>query len=100
MLLRPVSAGLAALVLSACGANRYCVVEQEYQRAQTVPELQPADGLILPQSPSALRLPAAPAERLPFGTVNEEGAGVCLDKPPDFIEPPEEATPAPPAKAS
>lgn len=100
MLLRLASAGLAGLLLSACGINRYCMVEQEYQRAQTVPDLRPVDGLALPYSPSALRLPPAPAERVPFGTAAEDGSGVCLDKPPEFIEPPEESAPPPPAKTS
>ncbi|MGQ0620669.1 MAG: hypothetical protein ACT4QA_12245 [Panacagrimonas sp.] len=100
LLLRLVFATTVIVALSACGANRYCVVEQEYQRAEMVPELQPAEGLTLPQSPSALKLPARPASFVPFGTLSDSGSGVCLDKPPAFVEPPE---PAPsdtaPAKA-
>lgn len=81
--------GASVLVLSACGANRYCVIDQPYQSAATVPELKPVEGLSLPQSPSALRLPAAPAERVPFGTLDADGMGVCLDKPPILVKPPE-----------
>lgn len=93
MLLRLLFAGTVVLTLSACGANRYCVVEQEYQSAETVPELKSAEGLTLPQSPSALKLPPPPAERVPFGTVSDSGSGICLDKPPAFVEPPEQVPP-------
>lgn len=83
------------LVLSACGANRYCLVEQEYQRAEVASELQPAEGLSLPESPSALRLPPAPAKPVPFGVANAKGVGNCLDKPPRLAAKPV----APPAAA-
>lgn len=68
--------------LSACGVNRYCVTQQDYQIAGVVPELQAAGDLELPQSPSALRLPPPPASRVPFGKVADDGSISCLDQPP------------------
>jgi hypothetical protein len=72
-------------------------VEQEYQRAAIAPDLQPVEGLSLPESPSALRLPPAPAKNVPFGTEGPEGEGVCLDKPPRMAAPASSPAPATPA---
>jgi uncharacterized lipoprotein len=72
---------MACATLAACSTNNYCLVEQDYQKAESVPELRSADGLAMPDSPSALRLPPAPASTVPFGFKGEEG-GVCLDQPP------------------
>lgn len=77
--------------LGACGANSYCLVPQEYQNARTVPELRPVEGLVIPESPSALRLPKAPADPQPFGKKSESGIGICLDKPPRLKLPAKEA---------
>jgi hypothetical protein len=86
-------------LLAACGTNSYCLVEKEYQQARIVPELRSAEGLKMPNSPSALRLPPAPTNPEPFGVKDSEGAGVCLDKPPAMAEPaaPEPATKQQPA---
>lgn len=78
---------VACSSLSACGVNSYCLVEQDYQKAQVVPELQPVDGLEIPVSPSALRLPDAPANPAPFGRAAEDGSGMCLDRPPELTLP-------------
>lgn len=77
----------ACVALSACGMNSYCLVEQDYQKAQVVPELQPVDGLEIPVSPSALRLPDAPADPAPFGQRAKDGSGMCLDRPPELTLP-------------
>lgn len=90
LLLLAVSLGLCA-----CGANSYCLVPQKYERAETVPELKSIEGLEIPSSPSALRLPPKPAESVPFGRKAEDGSGICLDKPPRLAQP----TPAPVAPA-
>jgi uncharacterized lipoprotein len=82
-------------LLSACSTNSYCLAEQDYQKARVVPELRSAEGLNMPNSPSALRLPPAPAQSEPFGRTDAEGGGVCLDQPPAMAQP---ATPAAPAK--
>ncbi|MGQ0530821.1 MAG: hypothetical protein ACT4PG_13655 [Panacagrimonas sp.] len=73
---------MACCGLSGCGVSAYCLVKQDYQSAEVVPELRPADGLAIPNSPSAMRLPPKPAQTVPFGTRAEDGSGVCLDKPP------------------
>lgn len=85
----------SVMLLGACSTNSYCLSEQDYQKARVVPELRSAEGLTMPNSPSALRLPAAPASNEPFGVKDSEGAGVCLDKPPAMATP---AAPTEPAK--
>ena len=84
-------------LLAACSTNSYCLAKHDYQKARVVPELRSADGLQMPNSPSALRLPPEPASIQPFGTADKEGAGVCLDKPPAMAQPaePTEATTKP-----
>lgn len=77
---------VACCTLSACGVNRYCVTQQSYQVAGVVPELKPVGELDLPQSPSALRLPPPPANRVPFGEIGENGRVSCLDQPPSMPE--------------
>ncbi len=88
---------LGALVLSACAGER-CLKEQPYAHARSVPVLQPVDGLKVPESSSALRIPPPPAEPEPFGRKvrNAKGKQVveCLD------EPPRMTAPAPPLPAS
>lgn len=74
------AAGVALLV--GCGSNKYCLVDQPYQNAAAVPEIQATEGLQVPQSPSALRLPEAPENRVPFGIESADGDGQCLDQPP------------------
>ncbi|MGH8523129.1 MAG: hypothetical protein ACREXY_02600 [Gammaproteobacteria bacterium] len=77
----------SAALLSACSTNSYCLAEQDYQKARVVPEMRSAEGLTMPNSPTALRLPPEPSSNEPFGKEDSEGAGVCLDKPPDMAEP-------------
>lgn len=87
----------SVVLLSACGTNSYCLKEQDYQKARVVPELRSAEGLQMPNSPSALRLPPEPVGPEPFGKPDAGGAGVCLDKPPAMAQPatPAEASPKP-----
>ncbi|HKY22262.1 MAG TPA: hypothetical protein VJM31_13700 [Vicinamibacterales bacterium] len=82
-------------LLSACSGNSYCLVQKDYQKARVVPELRSTEGLAMPNSPTALRLPPEPASNEPFGKKDARGAGVCLDKPPDMAQP---AAPLPEAK--
>lgn len=79
--------GLILLVafVSACSSNSYCLIDQPYQTAQVVPELKPVDELRLPSTASSLRLPPGPEKPIPFGRENEEGDGICLDKPPRLV---------------
>ena len=96
------------LVLSGCAASSYCEGQQDYQRAPSVPALQPAGGLKVPESESALRIPPPPAKAVPYGEVLKDEDGddivVCLDKPPELPPLPPEpvappATPAAPVPA-
>lgn len=86
-MVRVICLALVSAALSACGVNSYCLKPQDYQKAQVVPELQPVEGLEIPMSPSALRLPDAPADPAPFGQRAKDGSGVCLDRPPDLALP-------------
>lgn len=85
--------------LSGCAASSYCLGEQEYQRAPSVPEFKPVAGLKVPQSEGALRIPPAPANTVPYGEIrtDEDGDEVvqCLDKPPELppVSPEAPATP-------
>jgi hypothetical protein len=72
----------AAILLSACGATKYCLQEQDYQKAAVVQDLRPTDGLVLPQSAGALRMPPEPPNPTPFGVAAKDGKGICLDQPP------------------
>jgi hypothetical protein len=90
------------LGLAGCAATSYCDGQQDYQRARSVPALKPAEGLKVPASGTALRIPPAPANPVPYGEVQKdaEGANVvrCLDKPPEL--PPLAAEPEPTAPAT
>lgn len=97
--------GISTLVLTGCASNRYCLGEQDYQNAENLQPLQPVEGLKLPTSPTALKIPPPAAKPVAFGVANAKGDGVCLDKPPPMAQPPAPvATPAtkpaaaPPAK--
>lgn len=91
-----------AVLLSSCaGMNRHCVGEFEYQQAVTLPPPAETEGLAVPQSPGALRIPPAPGNPVPYarefpdpkkpGKTRTE----CLDVPPRL--PPEPAAePEPP----
>jgi len=92
---------LATLALGACAANSYCKGEQSYEKAPSVPPLKPVEGLALPDSPSALKVPPPPANPVAYGETVKDADGDevvrCLDKPPDMPAPKPEApsTPAP-----
>lgn len=73
---------VAVTLLAACAPNNYCLKEQKYAHAENRPPLTPVAGLSLPDSATALRIPPPPTAVVPFGYRNEQGAGVCLDKPP------------------
>ena len=75
----------AAAALAGCAANSYCKGEQSYQKAPSVPPLKAADGLKLPESASALKIPPPAVNPVAFGETakDEDGDEVirCLDKP-------------------
>ena len=89
-----------ACLLGACASNTYCEGEQPYQKAKSLPPLAGVEGLKLPESPTALKIPPVPANPVAYGThvKDEKGKDVlqCLDKPPAMPPPapkPEEKKP-------
>lgn len=76
---------LTVLSLVGCAQNSYCLVDQPYQSAKVVPELKPVGELNLPSTASSMRLPPRPENPIPFGRETEDGAGICLDKPPKLV---------------
>jgi hypothetical protein len=88
------------LGLGGCAAGSYCEGQQDYQRARSVPVLQPAEGLRVPSSGNALRIPPAPENSVPYGEVGKDEDGdefvSCLDKPPELPPQPERVEPAAP----
>jgi hypothetical protein len=101
---------LPALALSGCALSTYCEGEQRYQAAESYPPLQGVEGVKVPESQAALRIPPPPPNAVAYGETykDEDGddAVRCLDKPPAMPEPPapkpEAAKPAaatPPAAA-
>ena len=92
----------SVLALAGCATGSYCEGQQDYQRAKSVPVLQPAGGLKVPESDTALRIPPPPAKAVPFGEPGKDEDGdditLCLDKPPELPPLPPEVV-APPAPA-
>lgn len=74
------------LLSSGCSVNKYCLDQQDYQSASGVPPLASAEGLKLPESATALRIPPPPAKAVPFGENYTDEKGDertrCLDLPP------------------
>lgn len=81
-----------ALALGACAtSNRYCLGEQPYSTAVSIPPLHPADGLQIPRIAGAFIVPPPVAHGEPFGKKVEGKDGkssiVCLDQPPPIPAP-------------
>jgi len=81
----------ATALLTACASNQTCNMEDaDYRKAAAIPPIQPAEGLNLPQSASALKVPpltaaAQAAAKQPFP---KKGKGTaCLDYPPEIVVP-------------
>lgn len=76
----------ATAMLSACSQMRYCKGEQKYQAVQSLPPLEGTDGLEIPQSQAALRVPPGPGTSDGFveSYIDDEGETRlrCLDMPP------------------
>jgi hypothetical protein len=80
-----------ALLLAGCASKR-CKGEQDYQRATSLPPPAKVEGLKAPDATSALKIPPAPANPVPFGEPVADGGLRCLDLPPEM--PPEAPAPA------
>lgn len=74
-------AGLTTLQLAACGTTAHCRRPEEYQAAQDRAPLIGADGLKLPESAGALRIPPPVENPVAFGESSGESWS-CLDIPP------------------
>lgn len=85
---------LAVSLLSACASTQTCEAKADYRKAAAIPPIQAADGLKLPESPSALKVPnltpAAIAAAQQPGPKKGKGTA-CLDYPPE-IAPTDAAT--------
>lgn len=105
MSLRLTAAVAAVALLGACSANRHCIGELEYQKAQTLVSPAPVAGLSYPDSPSALRIPPPPATPVPYANPvpDPEAPGEtmieCLDLPPRLPPEPAPAASSAPAKS-
>lgn len=77
----------ASLLISACAGSKVCSSAAEYRNAAAIPPIQPAEGLLLPSSAAALKVPeltpaAVEAAKLP---PPRKGRGTaCLDYPPEI----------------
>jgi len=84
-MLRSFLLALCSVCLCGCAGSR-CLGDQPYSHAPSIPPLKSAENLKVPESSSALKIPPAPANPVPFGekVKNEKGDEEvqCLDKPP------------------
>ena len=87
---------LASILLTACASNQTCTASADYRDAAAVRPIQPAEGLNLPSSASALKVPDLPPAALAAARTQpmpKKGRGpACLDYPPEIA--PVEAAPA------
>jgi len=79
----------SSVLLAGCASESYCLRQQRYDKAQSVAPIAAGEGLSLPQSPTALKVPPPPANDTPFGILltggrkSNNGTRVqCLDQPP------------------
>jgi uncharacterized lipoprotein len=83
---RLISLAGAVALLAGCGASRYCSGVQPYQTAVDLPPLATVEGLGVPESQAALRVPAGPTEGPGYAETYEDQRGRerirCLDMPP------------------
>lgn len=88
---------LASVLLSACvGVSTCDNLDAGYRKAAAIPPIQPAEGLKLPESPSALKVPelTPAAKTAATQPLPRKGKGTaCLDYPPE-IAPTEAASSA------
>lgn len=81
---------LGALLCAGCSSKSYCMKEQKYDHVASIPPVTGGDGLKIPNSPTALRVPPAPppAQDAPFGSKvidpkhPHRTQYACLDEPP------------------
>jgi len=83
-----VIASAASLLLGACASNQTCNADADYRKAGAIPPIKPAEGLALPQSAAALKVPditPAAAQAAATQPLPKKGKGTaCLDYPPEI----------------
>jgi hypothetical protein len=78
----------AAALLAACETNSYCMRPQPYAKAPSVAPIAAVNGLQIPDSPIALKVPPPTANETPFGGRMDDPQSpgrkkiVCLTDPP------------------
>lgn len=78
-------AAVALLALSACSTTPECADDRGYLNAQTVPPIVGGNGITVPQSPAALRIPPAKeGETASVAPTNTNRRTACLDFPPEI----------------
>lgn len=79
---------LSALLLSGCASTQRCEAKADYRKAAAIPPIKAAEGLKLPESASALKVPdltpAAIAAAQQPGPKKGRGTA-CLDYPPEIV---------------
>lgn len=79
---------IAALLTSACAGNQVCEASADYRKAGAIPPIQPAGGLTLPSSASALKVPdltPAAIEAAKQPPPRKGKGSACLDYPPELV---------------
>ena len=76
----------SAALITGCASHSYCLGDQPYTHAKSVAPLQTAEGLKVPESNAALKIPPEPAQSIPYGRKVKDEKGEetieCLDRPP------------------
>ena len=79
---------ISASLLNACASTQSCNVDADYRKAAAIPPIKAAEGLSLPQSPSALNVPnitPTAAQAAATQPMPKRGKGTaCLDYPPEI----------------
>lgn len=89
----------AVVLLGGCGTNRHCIGDFPYQSATTLPPPERVEGLTMPESVSAMRIPPPPEQAVPYAleVPDPENPGntrvSCLDVPPPITVEPETEVP-------